>query len=171
MSRDARRCALQAIYQFDAADGSDDQGVRKTLEGSRASQDAQARGYELACGAWERREEFDRLVAPLAPDWPTHRQPMIDRNILRIALHEINDVGTPGKAAINGAVELAKEFGGEKSSGFVNAVLDKLWKASLAPDPAPEVEPVVESESVSDLAPDSEPDSEPTTEAATEPDC
>ena len=167
MSRDARRCALQAIYQFDAADGSDDQGVRQTLEGSRASQDAQARGYELACGAWERRAEFDQLVAPLAPDWPTHRQPMIDRNILRIALHEISHVGTPGKAAINGAVELAKEFGGEKSSGFVNAVLDKLWKASLAPDPGAEAEPVVDSGSGSDP----EADPEPTTEAATEPDC
>lgn len=125
---------MQAIYQFDAADGSDDQGVRKTLEGSRASQDAQARGYELACGAWERREEFDRLVAPLAPDWPTHRQPMIDRNILRIALYEIRHAGTTGKVAINGAVELAKEFGGEKSFGFVNAVLDRIWKDDFPTD-------------------------------------
>ena len=161
ISRDARRCALQAIYQFDAADGSEDERVRATLEGSNASRDAQAAGYELARGAWDGREEFDRLVAPLAPDWPTHRQPMIDRNILRIALYEINRAGTPGKAAINGAVELAKEFGGEKSSGFVNAVLDRIWKSGDATTPAPDAVPTSEPEPadapVSDAAPPSDP--------------
>lgn len=127
-SRDARRCALQALYQFDAGNEGDADLVRDSLEGSRTSDAAQAEGFELARGAWEHRLEADELVKPLTPEWPTHRQPMIDRNILRIAVYEILHAGTPGKVAINAAVELAKEFGGEKSFGFVNAVLDKAWK-------------------------------------------
>ena len=127
-SRDARRCALQALYQFDAGSDGEASMVRETLAGSRTSESAQSDGYDLARGAWEHRSESDEMVRPLTPEWPTHRQPMIDRNILRIAVYEIRHAGTPGKVAINAAVELAKEFGGEKSFGFVNAVLDRLWK-------------------------------------------
>ncbi|MDG2031249.1 MAG: transcription antitermination factor NusB [Phycisphaerales bacterium] len=136
ISRDTRRCALQAIYQFDAVGDSDAEQIRETLEGSRTSETAQSAGFELARGAWEHREESDELVRPLSPEWPTHRQPMIDRNILRIALYEIRHAGTAGKVAINGAVELAKEFGGEKSFGFVNAVLDRIWKDDSSIDPS-----------------------------------
>ena len=139
-SRDARRCALQALYQFDSGEQVDPGLIRETLAGSRASDDAQADGFELARGAWEHHAEADALVAPLAPEWPTHRQPMIDRNILRLAIFEIRHGGTPGKVAINAAVELAKEFGGEKSFGFVNAILDKLWKTISDSKPIPEAE-------------------------------
>ena len=128
ISRDTRRCALQALYQFDAGGDPENNLIRSTLAESRTSETAQMEGFELAQGAWTQREEADELVRPLAPEWPTHRQPMVDRNILRLAVYEIRHAGTPGKVAINGAVELAKEFGGEKSFGFVNAVLDKIWK-------------------------------------------
>jgi N utilization substance protein B len=134
ISRDARRCALQAIYQFDAVGDADAERIRQTLEGSRTSETAQVEGFKIATGAWEHREALDDLVRPLSPEWPTHRQPMIDRNILRIALYEIRHAGTAGKVAINGAVELAKEFGGEKSFGFVNAVLDRIWKEEASPE-------------------------------------
>lgn len=130
ISRDMRRCALQALYQFDAGSDPENNLVRSTLEESRTSEAAQSEGYELAQGAWSHREEADELVHPFAQEWPTHRQPMVDRNILRLAIYELRHAGTPGKAAINGAVELAKEFGGEKSFGFVNAVLDKIWKSA-----------------------------------------
>ena len=138
ISRDTRRCALQALYQFDAGSDSDNNLVRATLAESRTSEKAQVEGFKLAQQAWEHREEADQVVEPLAPGWPTHRQPMVDRNILRLAVYEIRHAETPGKAAINGAVALAKEFGGEKSFGFVNAILDKIWKAG--PDDQPDVE-------------------------------
>lgn len=129
ISRDVRRCALQALYQFDSGSATDDDVVRSTLLESKSSEKAQGEGFELAKGAWSDHEEADALVRPLAPEWPTHRQPMVDRNILRLALFEIRHSGTPGKVAINEAVELAREFGGEKSSSFVNAILDKIWKS------------------------------------------
>ena len=53
---------------------------------------------------------------------------MVDRNLLRLAYYEIKHGDTPAKAAINEAVELAKEFGGEKSPGFVNALLDRVMR-------------------------------------------
>lgn len=128
LDRAARRCALQAIYQFDADASADAEVVRSTLEGSGAADSAQSAGLALATMAWEFRDESDAEIDVFSTDWPVRRQPMVDRNILRLAHHEIRRAGTPPKAAINEAVELAREFGSEKSPGFVNAILDRLVK-------------------------------------------
>jgi N utilization substance protein B len=127
--RDTRRCALQVLYQLDAgsADGSE---VRATLEldlspGPDAVRD---RGCEMANAAWAARAEADAAVAALTPEWPTHRQPVIDRNILRLAYYEMTRGGTPPKVAINEAVELAREFSTDRSPTFVNGVLDRIFK-------------------------------------------
>lgn len=135
LDRAARRCALQAMYQFDADPGTDIDVVRATLEGSGADAAAQAAGFALATMAWEFRDESDAAIDEFSTDWPVRRQPMVDRSILRLAHHEIHRAGTPPKVAINEAVELAREFGGEKSPGFVNAILDRLVKGpAAAPD-------------------------------------
>ena len=128
LDRDGRRCALQAMYQFDAGASEENSEVRASLEGSRAASDAQDAGFELATAAWANRAESDEIVERFAPEWPVRRQPMVDRNLLRLAVYEIRHAGTPPKVAINEAVELAKEFGGERSPGFVNAVLDKIMR-------------------------------------------
>jgi N utilization substance protein B len=123
-----RRCALQAMYQFDVVERADFAIVKATLDESPGTPEDHAGGFDLATLAWEFRDEADAAVAPFAPEWPTHRQPVIDRNLLRLAYYEIIHAGTPPKVAINDAVELAREFGGEKSPGFVNALLDRLWR-------------------------------------------
>jgi N utilization substance protein B len=135
-ARDIRRCALQALYQFDsgAADRPDD--VRASLEESPGDERAHADGFALACAAWEMREEADRSVAAITPDWPTHRQPVVDRNLLRLAYYEMASGRTPPKVVINEAVELAKEFSTERSPMFINGVLDKLYRARRADAPA-----------------------------------
>jgi N utilization substance protein B len=132
LDRAARRCALQAMYQFDADPGADVEIVRSTLEGSGADETAQKAGFALATMAWEFRDESDAEIDGVSVDWPVRRQPMVDRNVLRLAHHEIRRAGTPPKVAINEAVELAREFGGEKSPGFVNAILDRLVKGDAA---------------------------------------
>lgn len=128
IDRDARRCALQAMYQFDAGASDDHEIVRGSLEGSSAASASQEKGFALATMAWEFRKESDEMILRFSPDWPIHRQPMVDRNLLRLAYYEIKHGDTPAKAAINEAVELAKEFGGEKSPGFVNALLDRVMR-------------------------------------------
>ncbi len=125
--RDVRRCALQVMYQFDAGNTSRDE-VRSSLEGSRGDGVVHDEGLALAERAWDTHEEADRTVAELTPDWPTYRQPVVDRNILRLAYYEMTSGGTPPKVAINEAIELAKEFSTERSPMFINGVLDKLFR-------------------------------------------
>jgi transcription antitermination protein NusB len=127
-SRDIRRCALQALYQFDAGAVESPEQVRESLADSPGSDDVHQRGFDLACAAWEARAAADANVAKLTPDWPTHRQPVIDRNILRLAYYEMASGLTPPKVAINEAVELAHEFSTDKSPLFINGVLDKIMK-------------------------------------------
>ena len=128
LDRSVRRCALQAMYQYDADPGVEDDLVRESLVESGAEADAQARGLELAQASWRTRSEADARIEALTPEWPVRRQAMIDRNLLRLAFHEMHVEGTPVKVAINEAVELAREFGTEESGGFVNAVLDRISK-------------------------------------------
>lgn len=128
IDRAARRCALQAMYQFDADEAADPAVVEGTLEGSGAEESARSMGFTLATKAWDAHERNDLMINEVSSDWPIKRQPMVDRNVIRLALYEIKEGVTPMKVAINEAVELAKEFGGEKSPGFVNALLDEIAK-------------------------------------------
>ena len=129
VTRDMRICALQALYQLDILSDAESDSLALGLEDGPYSEHARLEGRRLATRVWSVHEELDLLVKPCSPDWPTHRQPIIDRNIIRLALYEIGHIETPGAKAINNAVELAKEFGTEKSPAFVNAVLDRIWKS------------------------------------------
>ncbi|MHC4588131.1 MAG: 6,7-dimethyl-8-ribityllumazine synthase, partial [Planctomycetota bacterium] len=104
-SRDIRRCALQAMYQFDSG-AEPAEAVRKTLDESPGNPQAHDQGFQLAIQAWAYRDDADSAVAAISPDWPTYRQPVIDE-----------------------AVELAKEFSTDKSPLFINGVLDKIYKS------------------------------------------
>ena len=126
--RDIRRCALQALYQFDSGNGEDAALVRSSLDGSPGATEVHDAGFTLATEAWARREEADAAVSALTPLWPTHRQPVVDRSLLRLAWWEMVSGQTPPKVVINEAVELAKEFSTEKSPMFINGVLDKLYR-------------------------------------------
>lgn len=137
---DRRRAALQALYQFDCGRSAEPEAVRAALAAqvrADAAGDADpdslellpesvAPGFEMATSAWGLREEADRAIAALAEDWPTHRQPTIDRAILRLAHYELAHTDVPAAVAIDEAVELAKSFGTERSAAFVNAVLDRV---------------------------------------------
>ena len=81
----------------------------------------------LVRGAFGTRPEADRLIEAAAPAFPIDRVPVVDRNVLRLAVHELlNEPDVPTRVAINEAVELAKRFGGESSGRFVNGVLGTI---------------------------------------------
>jgi transcription termination factor NusB len=88
-ARDFRRCALQVLYQFDSGNTEPEDVVRASLEESPGDPDAHNRGFALARDAWAQRDEADEAVGALTPEWPTRRQPVIDRSILRLAHYEM----------------------------------------------------------------------------------
>lgn len=91
----------------------------------------------LVWGVVDNKEKIDSVLAPAAPDWPIDQIALVDLIILRMGIYELlftNEV--PPKVAINEAVELAKAFGGENSSKFVNGVLGTIFRASDKYDPS-----------------------------------
>jgi len=125
--RKARALALQALYEVDSA-GHEVEGVVNHLlaKGGLSEENTDfTRG--LVSGVIQNKEKIDLNIQSLAPAWPLEQIPVVDRNILRLAIFEILlDNKVPVKVAINEAVELAKTFGSDNSSRFVNGVLGSV---------------------------------------------
>jgi len=117
---------MQLLYQIDQRGEAAREAIVDAIDESFDPPQVRAPAIELAVGAWARRQKPDELATELAPDWPTYRQPPIDRAILRLAWHEMITERTPVKVAINEAVELAKHYGSEESFRFINGVLDRM---------------------------------------------
>jgi N utilization substance protein B len=86
---------------------------------------------KLLDGVMSKRPEIDLIIEKAAPEWPLDRISPVDRNILRLGLYELlfaDRKEVPAKVAINEAIELAKQFGGDNSSRFVNGVLGAVYK-------------------------------------------
>ena len=86
---------------------------------------------KLQDGILQKQGELDLIIEKAAPDWPIDRISPVDRNILRLGLYELlfaDRAEVPAKVAINEAIELAKQFGGDNSSRFVNGVLGAVYK-------------------------------------------
>lgn len=84
---------------------------------------------QLVSGIQERAAELDATIQPVAPEWPIDQIARMDRLVLRIGLYELqNEADVPPKVVINESVELAKAFGGDNSSKFVNGVLGTLLR-------------------------------------------
>lgn len=124
--RDTRRLAMQLLYQFDQRGVADAESILAGLDDGGDGAEVCQAAFALAMAAWEGHGDADRIATCLAPDWPTHRQPPVDRAIIRLAHHEMVTDHVPVGVAINEAVELAKHYGAEHSSAFVNGVLDKM---------------------------------------------
>ncbi|HSX41702.1 MAG TPA: transcription antitermination factor NusB [Candidatus Saccharimonadales bacterium] len=95
--------------------------------------------HDLVEGVQTEQQKIDGIIGPAAPEWPVDQIAKIDKIILRIAVYELlikKDV--PPKVAINEAVELAKAFGGENSSKFVNGVLGTIYRGSDVYEPEEE---------------------------------
>jgi N utilization substance protein B len=122
----ARRQALQILYQRDITGDT----VSRILGLKIYSvEDGEPDEYcrELVAGVEKYLAGLDEEIGEVSENWAVSRMPLVDRNILRIATYEIlYDAGVPPSVAINEAVELAKVYGGEDSSKFVNGVLGKI---------------------------------------------
>ena len=122
--RRGRILALQVLFEADVAGHGWEQALRAHAEAVHAPKAVAVFAEERVTGVLEAMADIDEVIRRHATAWPLDQISAVDRNILRIALYELRPGSpTPPKVAINEAVELAKEFGGEGSSRFVNGVL------------------------------------------------
>jgi transcription antitermination protein NusB len=125
--REARTLALQALYEADVAGHSADSVLGRYKDDGSISQQVRRYLERLITGVDRHREEIDSRIGDAAPQFPIDQIPAIDRNVLRVAIYELTgESDVPPRAAINEAVELAKQFGGDNSSRFVNGVLGTI---------------------------------------------
>lgn len=134
----AREVVLQILYQEDLNPDADPRLADEFLRG-RLKQDEQLIefGRYLLVGTREHRKKIDMQLERFADNWSLKRMAATDRNLLRLGAFEILYSNTPGRVAINEAVELAKRFGGKHSPQFVNGLLDRVLKSRPADDQPP----------------------------------
>lgn len=135
----ARADALQILYQLDMNQRLNvEGGVEHFKACFSEGRVVDAFVERLVGGVSENLKQLDEWLSSYSDNWRTDRMPAVDRNILRLGAFELyhcDDI--PATVTINEMVELAKEFGSEGSSAFVNGVLDKFKAAFHRPDKAP----------------------------------
>lgn len=135
----ARRQALQLLYQWDMRRTAPEEILRGYYTSLLISEDtiAQPRPDQFAenllRGVIEDHPGIDERIARNAAHWRLDRMPVVDRNILRIAVYEMMRTDTPPAVVIDEALELARRFSGEESVHFVNGVLDAVRRELPAP--------------------------------------
>jgi len=149
--RDARELALQAIFYFDVNKGDvwelfelfcldfedmlngnglnfDDMTSKDCPDSKEMTHEDQKPFFiNLVEGVVKHMDEIDSLIHSSSKNWKISRMPVVDRNIMRIALYEIlycPDI--PAKVSINEAVDIAKKYGTKDSGAFVNGILDRI---------------------------------------------
>lgn len=137
-----RIVALQTLYEEDFRLELDDDSfglsevLTRNVERYEETIDDKKFIEQLVKGVDSHQKEIDDVIRPVAPEWPIEQIARMDRVILRIGVYELMfEQGVPPKVAINEAVELAKAFGGENSSKFVNGVLGTVLRDMEAKKP------------------------------------
>lgn len=130
----SRSIVLQSLYEWDFGRKSHEEALdifRRNAEEFAPGMGDFSFMDKLMRGVLGKQPELDNIISKAAPDWPLEKISPIDRNILRIGLYELlfaDRKEVPAKVAINEAIELAKNYGGENSSKFINGVLGAVYK-------------------------------------------
>ena len=129
--RTARTVALQSLFATDITGARESSARRAAPDYEWMDEEFDRPIMELAGrlhqGVCEHCPGLDRLIGRYAPAWPVPQLPIVDRNILRIAIFELlHSPATPRKTAVDEAVEMAKAFGSDSSARFVNGVLGSI---------------------------------------------
>ncbi len=120
----ARAIALQALFEIDSAGHNPVLVLEHLVQDQAIPPEGHAFALALVQGVRAQYQHLDTIIGKHASEWPVAQLAIIDRNILRIALYELeNNADVPIKVAVNEAVELAKIFGGDTAPRFVNGVL------------------------------------------------
>ena len=130
----SRSIVLQTLFEWDFSSSKDENSeemLERNVEEFGPGLDDSIFMSDLYLGVIKKKAIIDEIIEKAAPDWPIDKISIVDRNILRIGLYELlfgDRTQVPPKVAINEAIELAKSFGGENSSKFINGVLGGVYK-------------------------------------------
>jgi transcription antitermination factor NusB len=126
--RHARELALKVLFHMEFNPGDPGECFDLVCGNFGSSEAIRPFSRQVVLGVWENKENLDGLIREASQHWRLERMPLVDRNILRIALFEalfMKDV--PHKVSIDEAVELGKRYGTEESGAFINGILDHVY--------------------------------------------
>jgi N utilization substance protein B len=129
----SRQRALQVLYQWDMTKRPVEDAISSfydTLYSGEGEEEAGRDEFmeELAKGTSQMAGDIDHQIAAKSENWKLERMPIVDRNILRMAIYEMSRRETPPAVVIDEALELARQFSGEESVSFINGVLDAVHR-------------------------------------------
>ncbi len=138
----ARELAMQMLFLVDMNRDVDDDTILSMIQERIDDEELQKFSWSLFSGTIRNQDELDAQIQKAAKNWSLKRMTTTDRNLLRLGAFELHHLETPNSVVINEAIKLAKKFGTEKSSAFINGILDKLNKEinDQPVDEAPSVE-------------------------------
>jgi N utilization substance protein B len=134
----SRTRALQVLFAWDMRHESIDSAIAhfyNTLHSEETQIEVQLKPdsfmEELARGTVANAEQIDKKIEAKAANWRLERMPVVDRNILRLAIYELERNELPGPVVIDEALELARQFSGDESLSFINGVLDAVHRQAV----------------------------------------
>ena len=125
--RSARKTSLQILYEVDTVGHKWEEVTERVLKNNKISIDNKSFVRNIIKGVMDNKAKIDVLISEFARSWSTEQMATIDRSLLRMSVYELMfDASLPPKVVINEAIELAKGFGGDNSSKFMNGILGAL---------------------------------------------
>jgi N utilization substance protein B len=124
-----RQAALQMLFQIEVSGASASSAIDSFWRSFAESADPEGRGYadEIVQGVAQTQDDLDRKIVEASSHWRIERMTRVDRNLLRLGTWELTErPDIPGAVILDEAVELAKLFGTDESSAFINGVLNRI---------------------------------------------
>lgn len=123
----SRRLAMQVLYQLEINPHAEAaEIIEHTMSNGTFPEETKEFTTALVEGVWQKKTEIDDIIAKRSIGWSLDRINRVDRSILRLSIYELNNSDTPTSVIINEAVNLAKKYGTDDSSKFVNGILGGL---------------------------------------------
>jgi len=127
--RKARELALQMLYQYDLSANPPQQIVETFEELQKSKPNTREFATKIFQGTIDNLAKIDEMIAAQADNWRITRMAVVDRNIIRMSIYELlEESETPKLVIIDEAIEIGKKFGTQKSSQFINGILDGILK-------------------------------------------
>ena len=127
--RKARELALQMLFQHDMAGNEPDTIIATFEELQKSKPNTREFATKIFRGTVDHLASIDEMIVAQADNWRLERMAVVDRNIIRMSVYEfLHEGSTPKLVIIDEAIEIAKKYGTQKSSQFINGILDGILK-------------------------------------------